>query len=109
MWAFVLHRITGLGLIFYLLLHILVISSVLLGGGTFDQVLGFLQQPFFIVLEMGLVFCVVYHALNGTRLLLFDLGLGVRRQKLLFWLAMVAAAALLALILAEMIPLLFKH
>ncbi len=92
-WAWILHRITGLALVGYLLLHICVISSALYGSGSFDVVLGVLQTPFFLVLDLGLLAAVLYHGLNGVRILLFDIGVGVRRQKEIFAATIVLSAA----------------
>lgn len=93
LWAWLLHRITGLAIILYLLLHIGVISSVLWGGGSFDQLMATLKRPWFAVGELLLVTAVMYHGLNGTRIILFDLGIGVKRQKAMFWGAFLLAAA----------------
>jgi len=92
MWAYALHRVTGLVLVFYLLMHIMVISSAMVAGkSAFDALLGVLQTPFWVVMDLGLVAVVLFHALNGVRLLLFDLGVGVRSQKLLFWVVLVVS------------------
>ena len=84
-WAWLLQRITGLGLVAYLFLHIGVISTVQLGADTFDDVLAVLQTPFFVVLDLVLATAVLYHGLNGLRVVLIDLGVGIKRQVELFW------------------------
>lgn len=81
MWTFWLHRITGLLIAFYLLLHILVISTAVVSTGNFDAAMTTLKAPIFILLEMGLVATILVHGLNGMRILLFDLGYGVKKQK----------------------------
>jgi succinate dehydrogenase / fumarate reductase cytochrome b subunit len=95
MWAFWLHRITGLLIAFYLLLHILVISTVVAGTGSFDAAMVTLKAPIFVLLEMGLVGSILLHGLNGVRIVLFDLGYGIKKQKELF----------VALMLVGLIPL----
>ena len=92
MWAFLLHRLTGLALVFYLLLHIMVISTSLQGSAAFNKLLAVLTTPLFIALDMGLLAAVLFHGLNGVRIIIFDLGFGIRRQKLIFWLCMLPAA-----------------
>lgn len=84
-WAWLLQRITGVALVGYLFLHIITISTVQAGAETFDDVLIFLQQPLFVVLDLLLAAMVIYHALNGVRVILFDLGLGISQQARLFW------------------------
>ena len=41
-----------------------------------------------VVLDLALVVAVLYHALNGVRIILMDMGIGVHRHKLMFWSAM---------------------
>lgn len=108
MWAWLLHRVTGLLLVFYLILHILVISSSLGGSNLFDPLLRLLQTPLFVLLEMGLTAAVLVHGLNGIRIVLFDLGLGVRRQKEIFAVLMALAAALWAWAVLVAYPNLFR-
>jgi len=72
MTAWVLHRITGLALVFYVTLHIWVVSSLQLGSRTFETTMEFVSAPVFRFLEVGLLFCVIYHSLNGIRLIAID-------------------------------------
>ena len=104
MWAFLLHRITGLALVFYLLLHITVISTSLKGPASFDMLLKKLTSPLFIVLDLGLLAAVLFHALNGARILLFDLGIGIRRQKFLLWSIVIIAAVIWSVTLYITLP-----
>ena len=98
MWAFVLHRITGLGLVFYILLHtILMGSSLLSGKEDFDATLSVLMgNPVFEVLDIMLLGAVLYHGFNGIRIILFDMGAGVsvNSQRNIFWVFMGVAAIL---------------
>jgi len=91
-WAFWLHRLTGLLLVFYLLLHILVISTAVVGSTDFNAAMKFLKAPLFVMLEMGLVATVCVHGFNGVRIVLFDLGYGVKKQKEIFAALMAVAA-----------------
>ena len=45
-------------------------------------------------MDFVLIVVVIYHAMNGARVVMFDLGLGVRHQKLVFWVCMAIAAVL---------------
>jgi len=98
MWAWILHRITGLGLVFYIILHtILMAGSLLSGKEDFDSTLSVLMgHPVFEFLDILLLGTVFYHGLNGIRILLFDIGIGVRvrTQKNLFWIFMGVGAIL---------------
>jgi succinate dehydrogenase / fumarate reductase cytochrome b subunit len=85
MWGYLLHRISGLILVAYLLVHIAVIGSVNAGPQAFDNIMFTLQSPLFLVLDTALAAAVVFHMLNGIRLILFDLGIGIRQQVPLFY------------------------
>jgi len=86
MWAWLLFRISGLILVFYLGAHIIVIST-----GQFDKLndlMKMFDNPVLVLMDLALVVAVLYHALNGVRIILMDFGIGVHRHKLLFWGAM---------------------
>lgn len=71
-WAWLLHRVSGLGILLFLLLHILDIFLVGVGEEAFTRFLFFYKAPFFKVLELALIFGVIYHAFNGVRIILVD-------------------------------------
>jgi len=86
MWAWLLFRISGLVLVFYLGAHIIVIST-----GHFDQLdrlMNAFDNPVAVLADLALVVAVLYHALNGVRIILMDLGIGIQRHKIMFWSAM---------------------
>jgi len=97
MWAWIGHRITGVVLVVYIFLHLSFITTASLGDGpkNFDALMKITSQPLFIVLDFVLVVVVIYHAMNGLRVVLFDAGFGIRRQKQVFWVAMGVAAVLI--------------
>ncbi len=70
--AWVLHRITGLLLVFYLLLHIWVIHNIAGGPESFNKVMSVVQKPIFLLLEIGLLGTVLYHAFNGLRIIIVE-------------------------------------
>ena len=98
MWAWILHRITGLGLVFYILLHTILMGVSLLSGKEgFDATLSVLMgNPVFELLDIILLGAVLYHGFNGIRILLFDVGIGisVNSQKIIFLIFMGIAAIL---------------
>ena len=96
MWAWLLQRLSGIVIVIYLFFHIWVISTSLQGGQAFDRVLGNLQNPFILALELLLFWAILYHTFNGFRVILFDLGYGVRQQKAVFWAVMAVAVLFLA-------------
>lgn len=82
--AWILHRLSGLALIFYMLLHLWVIHHLIVGEKSFDGVMEFLSTPLFQFLEIGLIGVIMYHLFNGLRVTLIDIGVMVEKQKMLF-------------------------
>jgi succinate dehydrogenase / fumarate reductase cytochrome b subunit len=103
MWAFVLHRISGLVIALYGIFHLVVISSSAIRGG-FDRVMEFFHNPVVLSLELALIAVVLYHLLNGLRLLLFDLGIGIRQQKPLFWGLMAVGVVAMVFAVDSLLP-----
>ena len=101
--AWLLHRLSGLLILAYLYFHLIVLSSVVWPGGprAFDRVVASLTTPPFIVADLALFAIILYHALNGVRLLILDLGWGLDRQRPLFWSALILGA--LALLCAALV------
>lgn len=93
-WAWILHRLSGLALIFYLTLHIWVISHLAKGAESFDAMMRFLNSPLFKLLEVGLWGVILFHAFNGVRVIVVDFFHGALAQKKLF-LFLIAIAFLL--------------
>jgi succinate dehydrogenase / fumarate reductase cytochrome b subunit len=96
-FAWFLHRITGLLLSLYLVIHIWVVRTVSQGPEGFNKMMAAVQTPIFILFELGLLGAVLYHSLNGIRLLLIDMGWGVRHQKGLFFLLFGIGAVILVI------------
>ena len=87
--AWLLHRLSGLALILYLLLHIWVIHHLIGGRESFDGIMDVFDNTLFKLLEVGLVGVILYHLWNGLRVTLFDIGVLVERQKAVFGAAVV--------------------
>ena len=93
MWAWMLFRISGLVLVFYLFVHLWVISQGRIGGaGSLNGLFELFDRPLLVFLDLVLVAAVLYHALNGVRILLMDAGVGIKRHKAVFWVCMLVAA-----------------
>ena len=73
-YLYLLHRITGLGLIAYLLLHIIETGQRMAGETTWSVLMALFETPVFKVLEYILFAAAVFHACNGVRLLMTELG-----------------------------------
>src|SRR3954469_11332466 len=94
--AFWIQRLTGVALVGYLILHVHTIHD--LGNPEkFDAALKTFSTPMFKFGEMALLGNVILHALNGIRLTMVDLGVGLTRQRQLFWYFAIGAGAVLFL------------
>ncbi|OGR83579.1 MAG: succinate dehydrogenase, cytochrome b556 subunit [Elusimicrobia bacterium RIFCSPLOWO2_01_FULL_64_13] len=85
-WSWIFHRVTGLGVLLFLLIHI--IDTMLVGWGPdlYNKVIEIYRHPVFAVGEVGLFAAVLYHALNGIRIILVDFWPdGARHHKTLFY------------------------
>ena len=82
--AWVLHRVSGLAIVLYLVIHIYSISA-LSNPEKFDAEMELYAKPLFRLGEIGLLAACVFHALNGLRVLLVDFGNGARYHKQLFY------------------------
>ena len=86
MWSWVLHRITGVAIFFFLLVHILDTALVRVSPEAYNAVIGTYQTPIMGIGEVALVAAIVFHAFNGLRIILVDFwAWATRHQKLLFW------------------------
>ncbi|MBI2304088.1 MAG: succinate dehydrogenase, cytochrome b556 subunit [Chloroflexi bacterium] len=104
MWAWILGRVSGWVLAFYLFLHLWVIALATWGGATnFNEFMRFFTNPLFLALDVGLLLAVTYHGTNSLRVILVDL-VGQANHKALFW----GAVVLTLLVGAVSVPVFFK-
>lgn len=97
MWSWVLHRITGLAIFFFLLVHVLDTSLVRLSPEAYDAVIATYKTPIIGLAELGLVAAILFHALNGVRIILIDFwSKGSKYQNVMFWVVVVIAFAVFA-------------
>lgn len=97
MWSWVLHRITGVAIFFFLLVHILDTALIRVSPEAYDAVIGTYKTPIMGLGEIGLVAAIGLHALNGLRIIAIDfLSIGPRIQRLMFWIVVVVWLGLLA-------------
>ena len=89
-WAFVANRLTGLGLVAYLYLHLVILSTLLRGPEAWDGLVELFRHPLVLAFDLLLVAGLAFHGFNGLRVALVGSGLLVDRHK-----AMLAAATIL--------------
>jgi succinate dehydrogenase / fumarate reductase cytochrome b subunit len=106
MWSWVLHRITGVAIFFFLLVHILDTSLVRIWPEGYNVVIESYKTPIMGLGEIGLVAAIGLHALNGLRIIAIDfLSIGPRIQRLMFWIAI----AVWVLLLVGFVPRQLMH
>lgn len=89
MWSWVAHRITGVAVYLFLLVHVLDTALVRVDANVYDAVIASYKTPIVNLLEVGLVAAVLYHALNGIRVILVDFwSKGPRYQRTMLWVVM---------------------
>lgn len=71
--SFILHRVAGLGTLLFLAIHILDTSTVYFFPSLYEHAIDIYRSTLFMMGEIILVFCVIYHGVNGARIALFDL------------------------------------
>jgi succinate dehydrogenase / fumarate reductase cytochrome b subunit len=93
MWSWVLHRITGVAIFFFLLVHVLDTALVRLSPEAYNAVISTYKTPLIGLAELGLVAAILFHALNGLRVILIDFWRkGVKYQNVMFWVVIAIAA-----------------
>lgn len=82
MWSWVAHRITGVAVLFFLYVHVLDTALVRVSPDAYDTVIASYKTPLVNLMEVGLVAAVLFHALNGLRIMAVDFwAKGPRYQK----------------------------
>jgi len=89
MWSWVLHRITGVAIFFFLLVHVLDTALIRVSPEAYDAVIGTYKNPIMAFGEVVLVAGIAFHAMNGLRIILVDFwSKGAKYQRQLFWIVM---------------------
>ncbi len=97
MWSWVLHRISGVGIFFFLLVHILDTALVRVSPEAYNVVIESYKTPIIGVAELGLVGAILFHGLNGLRVIAVDFwSKGTKYQAIMFWAVMIITVGLVA-------------
>ncbi len=92
--SFFLRRLTGVALVIYLLMHMWVIGGINGSAATFNDRMEFLGKPLFRLAEIALLAAVVYHGIDGIRLLIVHYLDVTEYRKSLFYAVMVVSVIL---------------
>ena len=86
MWSWVLHRITGVAIFFFLLVHILDTALIRVSPEAYNAVMSTYKTPIMGLGEVALVGAIAFHAINGLRIILVDYwSKGAKYQRTMFW------------------------
>ena len=106
MWSWVLHRITGATIFFFLFVHVLDTALVRVSPQAYNAVVETYKTPIIGLMEIGLVAALLYHALNGVRIILIDFWWkGPRYQRQMLW----GVAAVWLLVMVPSLVIIGKH
>ena len=96
-WLWVLHRISGLGVLFYLIIHVYDMSLAYFNVPAHETLIELFKTPLFSVLELALAGLLIFHAVNGVRVALLDLKPELwARQKLATRISLLITAVIVA-------------
>ena len=97
MWSWVLHRITGVAIFFFLLVHVLDTALIRVSPEGYNAVMGVYKTPVMGIGEAVLVAAIVFHAYNGLRIILVDYwSKGAQYHRAMFWTVIVLWAVTMA-------------
>lgn len=71
-WSWVLHRLSGIGILLFFVIHIVDTSWSVFYPGLYEKAIAVYQTPLFTIGEFALIAAVVYHAYNGLRIVILD-------------------------------------
>jgi succinate dehydrogenase / fumarate reductase cytochrome b subunit len=80
-WAFVGHRISGFLVFMFLLLHIVDVSMVNIDAELYDELHALYGNVLLRLFEVGLLLALLFHSLNGLRIVAVDFFPGVIRNE----------------------------
>ncbi|MBK8983135.1 MAG: succinate dehydrogenase, cytochrome b556 subunit [Ignavibacteria bacterium] len=93
-WAWIFHRITGIALIAYLFLHIYSLSPLTEGEVAFNNKMATFSSPIYMAIEWFLFAFVIFHSLNGIRIVLVDWADGAKYHRHLYRLSWIVGIIL---------------
>jgi succinate dehydrogenase / fumarate reductase cytochrome b subunit len=71
-YSWLLHRVTGVAIILFLFAHVIDTAVVGWGPDAYNRVVSVYENPVVRLLELGLVAALVFHSLNGIKIMILD-------------------------------------
>jgi succinate dehydrogenase cytochrome b subunit len=89
MWSWLFHRVSGLGVLLFLLIHIVDISLLNFGPKIYNEGIALFSLGIVRVLTLALIGGLLYHSFNGVRIILINFWPeGARYQARMFAIVM---------------------
>lgn len=107
--AYIFHRVSGVAVILFLFAHIVENFMLLLGADAYNKAIGFYDTWYFRLGEFALVAAVVYHALNGIRIIIVDFWQRSTAYQKQMWYGVMVLSALILLWVAKVMLLDYPH
>ena len=116
MYAWIIQRFSGVFLVFFVLTHITAIAQANIGitSGAQARIFDMLRNPFYmggpgpVIFDLLALGLIAFHGLNGIRIVFVDLGVGVQKHRLSFWVTMLVAIGASAYVIFLGLPLLTR-
>jgi succinate dehydrogenase / fumarate reductase cytochrome b subunit len=110
MWSWVLHRITGVAIFFFLLVHVLDTALVRVSPEAYNVVIESYKTPIIGLAELGLVGAILFHGLNGLRVIAVDFwSKGTKYQNVMFWIVLIISISAVAVFAPLHLARVFGH
>jgi len=108
-FSWILHRLTGLALLLYLFLHMIVLSTSQKGPDSFNRIMEGFHNPLTTFLEVCLIACIAFHLFNGLRIIIADVFLVTRWHRVLAYIVGLLTVAVIVWAAATILPGAFEH
>ncbi|HEU5349719.1 MAG TPA: succinate dehydrogenase, cytochrome b556 subunit [Ktedonobacterales bacterium] len=89
-WSWLFHRVTGLAILLFLLVHIVDITLIGFGPTIYNDAIGIFSLGPIRLVSLALIGAVLFHAFNGIRIILIDFwAAGYKYQSQMFYIVLV--------------------
>jgi succinate dehydrogenase / fumarate reductase cytochrome b subunit len=93
-WSWLFHRVTGVGVLLFLLIHIVDITLIGFGPKVYNDGIAIFSLPIVRLSSLALIASVLYHALNGMRIMIIDFWpAGTKYQRVMYYAVIIIAIA----------------
>lgn len=99
--AYIFHRVSGVAIVFFLFAHIVENFMLLQGPDAYNSTIANFHTWYARIGEFALIAAVVYHALNGIRIIIIDFWQDSTKYQKQMWYGVMVLSALILLWVAD--------